>query len=194
MGGNWACLLLRALRRLARQVPPKIEALLAKTAYRFASYRGLLESAGAPFFAAQMPEIKHFLDAAAQIYDRFNRSTIVHHEFYGSQILSTRDSFKLSDWENVGWGNPLRDFTSLWLRGFAEPAWQKEFLEKFRAEVLGEGVLSAQDFEILFGVEKILQGFGNLAYLSGTEIPSEQAAKEAASDFFRREILDLLSP
>jgi len=156
---EWILGVLDGLRRFAQELPKSLEKDLNKTAYGLSDYRRLLEPQGRKFFENGVWEkITDFLDKAEPVYNRFNETTVTHHEFYGSQILSSNASYKLADWENVGWGHPLRDFTNLWLRSFSHPEWQKYFLDEFHARAgLGD-----EDFETLFGVEKILQNFGNL--------------------------------
>jgi len=156
---EWVLDVLGGLRRFALELPSTLRTDLDKTAYEFASYRQLLEPQGRKFFEKVVwKKITDFLDAAGPVYNRFNKTTITHHEFYGSQILSSNASYKICDWENVGWGHPLRDFTNLWVRSFQHLNWQEEFLARFRAQA----GLEESDFEVLFGVEKILQNFGNL--------------------------------
>ena len=156
---EWVLKVLGGLRRFSSELPNALRFDLDKTAYDLSSYRQLLEPQGRKFFENEVWEkIIDFLDRAEPAYNRLNKATIAHHEFYGSQILSSNASFKLADWENVGWGHPLRDFANLWIRSFQHPAWQRDFLAEFRAQV----GLEDSDFEILFGVEKILQNFGNL--------------------------------
>lgn len=115
-----------------------------------------------------------------------------------SEQRRTGRTVKLVDWENIGWGNPLRDFTSMWVRAYEHPAWQKKFLDNFRKEVLLEGATAfggvppEAGFEVLFGVEKILQSFGNLTYFSQTPLPVEISRKKKAVGFFRRCVLETL--
>lgn len=155
----WILEVLEGLKRFSLELPPGLKKDFEKTSYEFADYRRLLEPQGRKFFEKEVwKKISDFLDEAEQVFNRFNQTTITHHEFYGSQILSSNASYKLADWENVGWGHPLRDFTNLWIRSFSHPKWQKEFLAGFRAQA----GLEDRDFETLFGVEKILQNFGNL--------------------------------
>ncbi len=156
---KWVLVVLGGLRRFSLELSNDLRADLAKTAYELSSYRQLLEPQGRKFFEKRVWEkITDFLDAAEPVYNRFNSTTVTHHEFYGSQILSSNESYKICDWENVGWGHPLRDFANLWIRSFQHPYWQKEFLARFRAQA----GLEEREFEVLFGVEKILQNFGNL--------------------------------
>jgi len=156
---EWVLGVLGGLRRFSSELSNDLRADFTKTAYELSSYRQLLEPQGRKFFEKEVWEkITGFLERAEPVYNRLNKTTVTHHEFYGSQILSSNASFKLADWENVGWGHPLRDFTNLWIRAFRHPDWQEEFLAGFRARV----GLEESDFETLFGVEKILQNFGNL--------------------------------
>ncbi|MEX0888168.1 MAG: phosphotransferase [Patescibacteria group bacterium] len=177
---EWVLEVLEGLRKMSLELPGEFKKDLNQTAYELSSYRRLLEPQGRQFFAEPKvwEKITDFLDAAEPAYNRFNQTTVTHHEFYGSQILSSIDSFKLCDWENVGWGHPLRDFTSLWIRAFKHPAWQKDFLAKFHARAGMED----NDFDTLFGVEKILQNFGNLGL---PELGGE--------DFFRNCIVEVIS-
>lgn len=186
---NWALKVLSGLRRFSANPPQPIKKELSATVYDLKSYRRLLEPQGRKFFdLATWERVKNFLDQAAPIYNRVNRTTITHHEFYGSQILSSGRSLKLTDWENVGWGHPLRDFTTLWIRAFEHPAWQKRFLKGFKESLR----LNEKDFGILFGVEKILQNFGNLVLFDQTELKEERRVKREAMEFFRQCILDVL--
>jgi hypothetical protein len=156
---DWILEVLEGLKRFSQELSPELKKNFANTSYELSAYRRLLEPQGRKFFEKEAWEkTTDFLDKAEPVYNRFNQTTITHHEFYGSQILSSNASYKLCDWENVGWGHPLRDFTNLWIRAFKHSAWQNDFLTEFRAQV----GLEEDDFETLFGVEKILQNFGNL--------------------------------
>ena len=177
---EWVLAVLGGLRRFALELPNALKEELSQTSYEFSSYRQLLEPSGRQFFTDQRvwKKVTDFLDEAEPVYNRLNKTTITHHEFYGSQILSSNASYKICDWENVGWGHPLRDFTNLWIRAFKHPAWQKDFLAGFRTQA----GLEESDFETLFGVEKILQNFGNLG------LPVLIGGKE----FFRNCILETI--
>lgn len=183
----WGLNVLSALRLFSGEVPSLFAREISETAYELADYRALLEPLGKKFFDRNvLAQVKIFLNTAEPVYQRANRTAVTHHEFYGSQILSSGKSIKLADWENVGWGHPLRDFTSLWIRSFEHPAWQEKFLDNFRKEIR----LDPANFEILFGVEKILQSFGNLTHFAQTKLPEELVLKEKAMAFFRRCILE----
>lgn len=187
---SWALKVLSGLRRLSADPPSSIKKELSATVYDLKSYRRLLEPQGRGFFDPNiLKNIKTFLDKSEPIYNQANRTTIVHHEFYGSQILTSGQSLKLTDWENVGWGHSLRDFTNLWIRAFANPSWQKKFLGDFKKE-LG---IPDYEFEILFGVEKILQNFGNLVLFDQTELKEERRVKQKAMGFFRQCVLETVS-
>jgi len=178
VNSEWVLGVLGGLRRFAAELPNDLRTDLDKTAYELSSYRQLLEPQGRKFFEKEVWEkIIGFLERAEMVYNRLNKTTVTHHEFYGSQILSSNAGFKLADWENVGWGHPLRDFANLWIRAFSHPEWQRDFLAGFRTQV----GLEDSDFEILFGVEKILQNFGNLGL---TVLKGEK--------FFRNCILETL--
>jgi len=112
----------------------------------------------------------------------------LHLPFPAKLTASPWETVKLADWENVGWGNPLRDFTSLWVRSFVHPAWQENFLEGFRKGLK----IGSADFEVLFGVEKILQNFGNLTHFDQAVLPEELALKESAMEFFRWCVLETI--
>ena len=186
---DWCLSILAALRRLSDEVPPLFAREIAATSYELAGYRALLEPQGEKFFDQKtITAVSEFLDRAEPVYNRANRMAITHHEFYGSQILSSGETVKLADWENVGWGNPLRDFTSLWIRSFVHPAWQENFLEGFRKGLK----IGSADFEVLFGVEKILQNFGNLTHFDQAVLPEELALKESAMEFFRWCVLETI--
>ncbi|OGC56037.1 hypothetical protein A2797_02485 [candidate division WWE3 bacterium RIFCSPHIGHO2_01_FULL_48_15] len=187
---RWALAVLSALRDLSLDIPNVLETELASTFYDLRDYRGLLEPQGKKFFGSkELKQVKKFLNGAGTLYRIANKTTITHHELYGSQILSSGSSFKLTDWENIGWGHPLRDFTTLWIRAFEHPAWQKKFLEGFQRGLK----MGREEFEVLFCVEKILQNFGNLALFSQTKLPEEHRKKEKAIAFFRRCILETLT-
>ncbi len=187
---NWCLEVLTALRRFSPDIPPRFAREIAGTVYGLADYRRLLEPLGKRCFDQEtLAAAKRFLDVAEPIYNRANRTVITHHEFYGSQILTHGRTIKLADWENVGWGHPLRDFTSLWIRAYEHPAWQKKFLEEFQRGLR----ISPVEFEVLFGVEKILQNFGNLTLFKQTRLPEEIARRRKATDFFRRCILEVIS-
>lgn len=189
----WVLELLRNLRRFSIDIPTGLRKELSATAYNLSSYRRLLENLGKDFFPTPtFKKASAYLDEAADVYNRFNLTTLVHHEFYGSQILASGESLKLSDWENLGWGHPLRDFSTVWFRSFFHPAWQEEFFALFKKEILAEGKLKEEEFKILFGVEKILQGFGNLNHFQNFPLPQEISVKEKALDFFRRQVLECL--
>ena len=185
----WCLNTLAALRRISGDIPAGFAKEIAKTGYSLKDYRGMMEPLGRKFFDRKvLAAVKKLLDAAESIYDRANRTTITHHEFYGSQILSSGKTFKLADWENVGWGNPLRDFTSLWIRAYEHPAWQKKFLEGFRKDLR----ISPGEFEVLFGVEKILQNFGNLTLFGHSRLSEEVSRKKKAVEFLRRCVLEVV--
>lgn len=191
----WALELLKSLRRFSADVPAGLRKELSATVYNLSSYRRLLEGLGKEFFSTPTFNFKRtaaYLDRAGGVYNRLNLTTLVHHEFYGSQILASGRSFKLSDWENLGWGHPLRDFSTIWFRSLFHSAWQEEFLARFKKGILTEGKLREDEFEILFGVEKILQGFGNLNHFQNFPLPQEISVKEKALDFFRRQVLGCL--
>lgn len=190
---HWSLEVLAALRRFSSQIPDNLKQEFAHTSYDLFSYRGLLELQGGEFFDRRiLGRVKGWLDEAESIYNRLNTTTITHHEFYGSQILTSGKTLKLTDWENVGWGHPLRDFTSLWVRAFEHPAWQKKFLQKFKEQLIKEQKLTPEEFEVLFGVEKILQNFGNLVHFDQTDLPEERRRGKQAMEFFRRCVLDTL--
>uniref|UniRef100_A0A831Z155 Aminoglycoside phosphotransferase domain-containing protein n=1 Tax=candidate division WWE3 bacterium TaxID=2053526 RepID=A0A831Z155_UNCKA len=185
----WCLEVIAVLRHLSGEIPASFAREISKTVYGLADYRSLLEPLGKKFFDREtMSAVGRFLDAAEPVYNRANRTTITHHEFYGSQILSSGKTFKLADWENVGWGNPLRDFTSLWIRAYEHPAWQKKFLEGFRKDLN----IRPEEFEVLFGVEKILQNFGNLMLFDHSRLPEEVSRRREATEFFRRCVRETL--
>ncbi len=191
----WALGLLRGLRRHSLEMPgdSELRENVSSTGYDLAAYRGLLEGVGKTLLPLPVLErASARLDEAAEVYDRWNQTTLVHHEFYGSQILASGDSFKLSDWENLGWGHPLRDFSTLWFRSFPHPAWQADFLARFKADLLAEGKMTEKEFNILLGVEEILQGFGNLSHFKSAKLAAEVEIRKKATAFFRRGIVEAL--
>ncbi len=197
---NWCLKILAALRCLSGEVSPQFAREISRTFYKLSDYRVLMEPQGRKFFDRKtLAKVKNFLDAADPVYNRANRAAVTHHEFYGSQILTHGRTVKLVDWENIGWGNPLRDFTSMWVRAYEHSAWQKKFLDNFKRALFLErttafgGVLPEAGFEILFGVEKILQNFGNLTHFSQAALPEELVRKEGAMAFFRRCVLETLN-
>jgi hypothetical protein len=192
---EWALGLLRGLRRYSLKMPGDLglRENVSSTGYDLAAYRGLLEGMGKALLPPPVIEqASTRLDEAAGVYDRWNQTTLVHHEFYGSQILASGESFKLSDWENLGWGHPLRDFSTLWFRSFLHPTWQAEFLSRFKAELLAEGGMTEKEFTILLGVEEILQGFGNLSHFKRSALAAEVEIRKKATAFFRRGIMEAL--
>lgn len=187
---EWDVETLAALRRNSASVYGALKKELSETFYDLADYRGLLEPQGKPYFTADiLSKAAAFLDQAGPIYNKYNKKTVTHHEFYGSQIVSSSKTLMLTDWENVGWGHPLRDFMTMWIRAFEHPAWQANFLEAFKKSL----AVPEEEFEALFGVEKILQNFGNIVHFSQTKLPSEVARKEKALAFFRGCVLETVS-
>lgn len=112
-----------------------------------------------------------------------NQTVITHHEFYGPHIFIEADSFKIIDWENVGWGNPAHDFVELWIRSFAHQDFRTEFFERFHTSQKEKEV-----FDKLFRLEVILQGIGNLNHFKITEVPEEREVADKVSSFLKEEI------
>lgn len=187
-GLRWLLDLSFSLGKFSSELPPKLSQALSQTTYDLSAYRGMLESQGKGFFGEKaFSYIADFLDKAEPIYNQANQTILAHHEIKGSEILSWDKSFKLIDWETVGWGNLSRDFMTLYLRAFEYPDWRKEYLGEHRARFPDQKV-----YDVLFGVEFILQSFGNLSYLSSSQNPLEQEKKEKYLAFVERSLKEIL--
>lgn len=127
-------------------------------------------------------KVDAFVNGCHRLFNR-NQTVITHHELYGPHIFISKDSFKLIDWENVGWGNPAHDFVELWMRSFAHQDFQREFYERFRASQEEKRI-----FDELFRLEVILQGIGNLSFFKSPDLPEEKKVAKEASAFLKEEI------
>lgn len=122
-----------------------------------------------------------FLESKREIFDK-NQNVITHFEAYAPHILKENNNFYIIDWENVGWGNPARDITTLWMRAFEHPEWQKDLIEKF---LEFSSLEHRKYFEDLFEVEVVLQSISNLGYFRWTQDKDELRIKERALEFFK---------
>lgn len=124
---------------------------------------------------------KKFLESKREIFDK-NQNVLTHFEAYAPHILKDKDSkFYFIDWENVSWGNPVRDITTIWMRGFNHPDWQKDLIEKFLSFSLPK---HKKYFKDLFEVEVILQSISNMGYFKWTRDKDELKTKNRALEFF----------
>jgi hypothetical protein len=126
--------------------------------------------------------IRSFLLARESLHDACS-GTLTHGQVFPPHIYLMQGRAGLIDWENACLNNHLHDFVALYIRGFAQPQWQRAFVERLEQR----GVLQTAQDRTLWGVEVLLQAAGNLNYLywSRYETAAEQAAAIAS---LRRQI------
>ncbi|MDD5039533.1 MAG: hypothetical protein PHY34_00095 [Patescibacteria group bacterium] len=62
---------------------------------------------------------------------RFPR-VLAHQEPYAPHILKTGASYRLIDWENIGWASIMKDFVTIWMRASSNPAWQRALYHRLK--------------------------------------------------------------
>ena len=92
----------------------------------------------------------------APIYNKAPR-VLAHQESYSCHILKTKRQFRLIDWENVGWANPAHDPVVVWMRAHHNPAWQKQFYQRFKRHRL-----KYKKFNDLWTIEVLIQSVFNV--------------------------------
>jgi hypothetical protein len=140
-------------------------------------------------------KVKKFLDTKREIFDK-NQNVITHYETYAPHILKNNlsvnlrtNNFYLIDWENVGWGNPARDITTLWIRSFARPDWQKDLIEKFLKFSSPE---QKKYFKVFFEIEVVLQSIFKMDYFRYTRDRDELRVKDKVLRFLRENLKKVL--
>jgi thiamine kinase-like enzyme len=170
------------MRRLGKKTPLQFEERLPR--YTLANYMSLIWRDREHLLGRELSEkASAFLKTRHKIFNA-NQTVITHHELYGPHIFIDNGKMNVIDWENVGWGNAAYDFTEIWVRSFAHPDFQAEFMGRFRN--LQE---DKELFDQLFRIETILQGIGNIKYFCREGMPKEEGAvADTVSDFLRENI------
>lgn len=192
---------LTELRRLSEVPQPEFERHFGR--YTLADYENLIWVDRDHILGEALSvKVGNFIKKRHSLFNK-NQTTITHHEICGPHIfvkeacpqrLSASDGgrgqMKVIDWENVGWGNPVHDFTELWVRSFAHQDFQTELFERFRALQRDKEVVPTgrQVFDQLFRLEVILQGIGNLNHFKITRVPEEKKVAKEVSSFLLENI------
>ena len=144
--------------------------------------------------AAEVPEFSAHAD---RLLDKFisyapkyrdYEPKLTHYEPYPPHIFSHKSQMGLIDWENIGWGHSMQDFSVLYMRCFMDPDWQKQYLKTMEDLGYFEG-----NGRLYWDSEMLIQGFANHKYFaeggpSGTEEYDKKAIK-----FFIRTIEEVLA-
>lgn len=103
-----------------------------------------------------------------------------HFEFFAQHLFWDGKQLKVIDWENIGWGDPLFDFTALWMRMWRGPAKQERFWEIFQ-----RSFPDGDSFGRLFQVDKVVQAYGNWRFFGQLEEQgTDLELREEALKFF----------
>ena len=140
-----------------------------------------------PGFEVAAPRLLQSFHAAKDAYARYN-PVITHYEPYPPHIFGSKHRFGLIDWENVGWGHHLQDVSVLYMRCFARPEWQAEYVDVLREYGYFEG-----DGQLYWDSEMLIQGFANHQYFAEGGPIGTPEYDAAAVAFFERTINDILA-
>jgi len=180
----------RRIHEVSPTIPENLTSLITnytttlKNHYRFDTTRK---------YALTLPQFRdtadHMLtrfDDAAAAYARYE-PVITHYEPYPPHIFGSDHRFGLIDWENVGWGHKLQDLSVLYMRCFAEPAWQEEYIK-----VMDEYGYFQGDGQLYWESELLIQSFANHRYFAeGGPIGTPEYDKIAVK-FFEDTITNIL--
>lgn len=144
--------------------------------------------------AAQLPQFAAAADGLLQKFTgylpryRDYQPVLTHYEPYAPHIFSKDGQMGLIDWENIGWGHCMQDFSVLYMRCFMEPDWQAEYLQAIEELGYFEG-----NGRLYWDSEILIQGMANHKYFAdGGPIGTKQYDQKAIS-FFTRSIEDILA-
>lgn len=117
------------------------------------------------------------VEACTQFYDRHkevffaNHSVLSHTEPYASNILFTpHKRYALIDWERLEQADPSHDIAVLWIRGFENPKWQRQLLQRFLASYPADDL-----FWTLFRFNIVTQQLGNVIHFLANQAQVEGA-------------------
>jgi hypothetical protein len=86
-------------------------------------------------------------------------AVLAHQEPYASHFVQTGGKLRLIDWENINWTNPVHDYTNLWMRASAHPAWQKKL--RARAQRTTAPLLGT-DFNFVWNTSMLIKAVFNV--------------------------------
>ncbi|MDB5178561.1 MAG: hypothetical protein JWN01_504 [Patescibacteria group bacterium] len=127
-----------------------------------------------------------YLEERFDLYDE-HLTCLSHGQAFPPHFYVSEGRVGMIDWENAALKNRLHDLASVWIRGYAHPAWQEEFLERLKSRGF---LVSAVDWE-LWHTEVLMQSSGNLAYLHWSAVETA-AEKTLAIAGLRRQIEHIL--
>jgi len=131
---------------------------------------------------AKVDKIYQFLNKRENLFNK-NQLVLTHFEPYAAHFIKNQASFKVIDWENIGWSNVAHDLGVIWLRAYEHPIWQKKLVEKvYQTSPL------AKNWPELFKVELLIQIMANLPYLLGTTDPDEKKVSQKIISFMSKQI------
>ncbi len=136
--------------------------------------------------AALRPVVERFFAVRADLYNR-RRVVLSHQELYPPHLIAMDRSYKIIDWENIGFANAARDLSVIWMRSFEVPAWQSR---------LAAGWLSRQpnrrEGRRLWEVELLMQSLKNITYFHTTTDPVDRRRRTRAIAFCAKTVVSLL--
>ncbi len=118
--------------------------------------------------------VRSYAMARQRLYDD-SPTTIMHSQVFPPHIFVTDGRPSLIDWEGARTSHALEDVAALWVRGYAQTAWQSEFMALLKRKEL---IATALD-EHLWHLEALLQVFGNLDYLYWSRAEPEAERRAA---------------
>lgn len=81
---------------------------------------------------------------------------LVHQEPYADHLIKQGKTWRLIDWENIGWGNPVHDAMVIWMRASQHPSWQATFKKGMQRR------LRPPTFDALWEMEMAIQAVFNV--------------------------------
>ncbi len=99
--------------------------------------------------------LKRYFNSNRRLYNTAPR-VFVHQEPYASAFIKQGSRWRLIDWENIGWGNPLHDYIVLWMRASQYPDWQEMLRTSARKRI------KLATFDQLWDMEALIQSVFNV--------------------------------
>ncbi len=113
-----------------------------------------------PEFAVAADHLAERFEAATPRYADYEQ-VITQYEPYSCHIFLVGNKLSLIDWENVGWGHALQDFSVLWMRCFEHPEWQAEYVRLLELYGYFKG-----NGQLFWESELLIQSFANHKYFA----------------------------
>jgi len=177
---NWIIKFFAELHRLSQKLTKKQRGIFHR--HQLNDYLKLINGQCIKkIFGPKLKNIYHFFQKYEKIFNQ-NQTALTHFEPYPVHFIKTKESLKIIDWENIGWGNSAHDIAVIWLRAYEKKNWQKILRKKFPLSTPLKN-----NWEELFKVEIVVQSLANLPYLMGTTDLNEKRVAPKISQFLKEQ-------